>query len=286
MRFIGYGIGLALLSVMSASAAGDASRTEMQAWPPQYDCFGLQVCVETLRYTDRAEIWLKYGGDGPVTVSFQPQAIGENEEVGPIDRRLLQAERAHLMTLTGQTARGYWQLRWRIWAHPGIQTALHDDSVVYELPYAAGTKHTVSQGFEGKHGHIGPDRYAIDFDMPEGTTIHAARGGWVHDTRDDSTSRRAGQENYVYIEHDDGTMGQYLHLRRDGALVEVGQPVRAGDPIALSGNTGRSTGPHLHFHVSTPDDSGENAFKTFPIRFRTESGAARLREGESYTRPE
>ncbi len=286
MRFIGCGIGFALLSAMSASAAGDASRTEMQGWPPEYDCFNPHICVETLRYTDRAEIWLKYSGDGPVTVTLLPQEIGEREDVGPITRRLLQAERTHLMTLTGQTARGYRKLPWYRWAHPGIQTAVHDDSVVYELPYAAGTSHAVSQGFEGKHGHIGPDRYAIDFDMPEGTTIHAARGGWVHDTRDDSTSRRAGQENYVYIEHDDGTIGQYLHLQRDGALVEVGQPVRAGDPIALSGNTGRSTGPHLHFHVSTPDDSGGNAFKTFPIRFRTQSGTAYLREGESYTRPE
>ncbi|MGB8169537.1 MAG: M23 family metallopeptidase [Chthoniobacteraceae bacterium] len=44
-------------------------------------------------------------------------------------------------------------------------------------------------------------------------------------------------------------MGEYLHLQKNGVLVKVGDEVQAGDLVARSGNTGCSTGPHLHFHV-------------------------------------
>ena len=49
--------------------------------------------------------------------------------------------------------------------------------------------------------------------------------------------------------HDDGTMGVYLHLQRGSVRVQPGQRIATGSPIARSGNTGRSTGPHLHFVV-------------------------------------
>ena len=58
-----------------------------------------------------------------------------------------------------------------------------------------------------------------------------------------------GRANYVRILHDDGTMGLYAHLRPEGVLVRVGQRVRQGQQIGLSGNTGFTSGPHLHFAV-------------------------------------
>jgi murein DD-endopeptidase MepM/ murein hydrolase activator NlpD len=58
-----------------------------------------------------------------------------------------------------------------------------------------------------------------------------------------------GRANYVRILHADGTMGLYAHLEEGGVLVQVGQHVRAGQEIGLSGNTGFTTGPHLHFAV-------------------------------------
>jgi len=55
--------------------------------------------------------------------------------------------------------------------------------------------------------------------------------------------------NFVRIMHDDGTMGVYLHLMQGSVKVREGQRVLPGSALALSGNTGNSTGPHLHFVV-------------------------------------
>jgi hypothetical protein len=57
---------------------------------------------------------------------------------------------------------------------------------------------------------------------------------------------------YVIIDHGDGTFAAYYHLQKDGALVAPGEKVCKGQTIGLSGNTGFSTGPHLHFHVTDP----------------------------------
>ena len=112
------------------------------------------------------------------------------------------------------------------------------------------------RGFGGSFSHTDPqNRYAIDFGAAQGTPVFAARGGVVMQVESDfdkaglDLEKYGGRANYVRILHDDGTMGLYAHLRPEGVLVRVGQRVRQGQQIGLSGNTGFTSGPHQHFAV-------------------------------------
>ncbi|CAD5105932.1 peptidoglycan DD-metalloendopeptidase family protein [Zestomonas carbonaria] len=138
---------------------------------------------------------------------------------------------------------------------PKLRYALGDPRLLpkdyaYPLPWRGGP-FRLTQGANGKYSHFTPKgRYAMDIAMPEGTPIVAARGGMVVKTENDQVGRGNNPSgNFVRILHDDGTMGVYLHLQRGSVLVSEGQRVSAGTPLARSGNTGNSTGPHLHFVV-------------------------------------
>ncbi|TCT26272.1 M23 family metallopeptidase [Thermomonas haemolytica] len=145
-------------------------------------------------------------------------------------------------------------LRLRLEATPGSSNARPRD-VAYLLPLAD-PQARIDQGFEGGFSHQDPEnRYAIDFATPEGTPVLAARGGVVMQVQDGFSGhgldphRDASRANLIRILHDDGSMGLYAHLANGGARVRVGQRVEAGQRIGLSGNTGYSTAPHLHFAV-------------------------------------
>ncbi|MGV8959696.1 MAG: M23 family metallopeptidase [Stenotrophomonas sp.] len=117
----------------------------------------------------------------------------------------------------------------------------------YRLPFAA-ERIRVDQGYGGRLSHDDvQNRYAVDFALPEGTAVLAARAGIVMQVRDGDD----GQANFIRVLHEDGGMAVYAHLQPGGVLVKPGQPVQAGERIGRSGNTGHSTAPHLHFAVQT-----------------------------------
>jgi len=151
--------------------------------------------------------------------------------------------------------------RWRYSLHwaKGAMNARHQDETRYRLPFQKGETHRISQGYEGRWSHRGQDRHAVDFAMPEGTTVCAAREGVVVDLKESSQTggpdmKYEDEDNYVSIAHADGTIGEYHHLKYEGVLVEIGDRVTLGQAIALSGNTGYSTLPHLHFGVYSAVD--------------------------------
>lgn len=132
--------------------------------------------------------------------------------------------------------------------------AVHDDSYLYRLPFATGTACRVSQGFDTAQTHKENSKYAVDFAMEEGTKIYAAREGVVVKTKSDSNIGGYAKEfakdgNFVTVLHNDGTFGTYYHLKQFGVLVKEGDFVQRGLPLGYSGNTGFSSGPHLHFSV-------------------------------------
>ncbi|HAQ73467.1 M23 family metallopeptidase [Stutzerimonas nitrititolerans] len=138
---------------------------------------------------------------------------------------------------------------------PRLRHALGDPRLLpkpyrYPLPWRGGP-FRLTQGANGKYSHFTPKgRYAVDIAMPEGTPIVAARGGMVVRVENDQSGRGDNPSgNFVRILHDDGTMGVYLHLMKGSVAVREGQRIDAGSRIARSGNTGNSTGPHLHFVV-------------------------------------
>jgi murein DD-endopeptidase MepM/ murein hydrolase activator NlpD len=158
-----------------------------------------------------------------------------------------------------------------------------DSSYVYTLPFKHKKKVFLIQGYESMFSHKG--ERALDFKVKTGTTVCAARGGVVTATREDSDKRGLKTENlsdgnYVYIRHDDGSEANYWHFKKDGVMVNVGDTVQTGQPIGLSGNTGYSAFPHLHFEVRGNDGKGN--YVQLPTRFYTRQGILYLSPGQFY----
>ena len=139
----------------------------------------------------------------------------------------------------------------------GDFNATHAPDVVYRLPFADGLSFQIGQAFGGPiTSHTMPDsQQAVDITMPEGTLVLAARAGTVAEV--ESSFTEGGKVDYlrsrangVVVAHDDGTMGRYGHFTPGRQLVKPGQRVQAGTPLGYSGNTGYSSGPHLHFAVT------------------------------------
>lgn len=147
--------------------------------------------------------------------------------------------------------------------------------VLYRYPFSDGQAYAVTQAHGGRltsHNNT-QNLYAVDFDMPVGTPVVAARSGVVVDVvldhdkggRDPSYMEQA---NMITIVHDDGTLAEYAHLSPGPALVKRGERVNAGHLLGYSGNTGYSTGPHLHFVVSRPDvEEGKVIRRSLPVHF-------------------
>jgi murein DD-endopeptidase MepM/ murein hydrolase activator NlpD len=171
-----------------------------------------------------------------------------------------------------------WSWRYRTRWVKGDMHARHDEFVLYRLPFEKNKSFRVIQSYHGQFSHQGINEYAVDFAMREGTSVCAARDGMVVDSQDQYDEGGVDpslkdKSNYVTIAHADGTLGEYHHLKFQGVLVEVGQLVSAGDTIGLSGNTGYSSLPHLHFGVYLAKDS--TTIQSVPVTFRTAQGVIR-----------
>jgi murein DD-endopeptidase MepM/ murein hydrolase activator NlpD len=159
---------------------------------------------------------------------------------------------------------------------------VYDSSPVFQLPYEVGTKVLLVQGWQSNLSH--KNEVAQDFKMKVGTPIHAARGGVVIQVKSDGKNaglkdKYLGEGNNIVIRHSDSTFAGYWHLDSGGVQVAVGDTVEIGQKIGLSGHTGYSAFPHLHFMVFKYTGFGR---QTFPVRFMTKKGARYLRPGKKF----
>ena len=157
-----------------------------------------------------------------------------------------------------------------------------DTSYVYALPYEEGKTFRVIQGYFGRYTH--KERAALDFNMKRGTKITAAREGIVARVKEDGL--RGGlkkkfrpQGNNIVIQHADGSRAGYWHLQHNGALVNVGDTVKQGQVIGLSGKTGYAMVPHLHFLVWK---TRNGQWQQIATRFQTSTGIKYLRSWGKY----
>eukprot|EP00300_Choanocystis_sp_HF-7_P003634 c12767_g1_i1.p1 GENE.c12767_g1_i1~~c12767_g1_i1.p1 ORF type:complete len:372 (+),score=32.71 c12767_g1_i1:24-1139(+) len=139
---------------------------------------------------------------------------------------------------------------------------------VLRLPFEPGKgtcpkRVSCTQGFN-VGTHKGGLRYACDFSLQIGTEVCAAADGtvvWVQDEFGTGGTQyeHKARANVIAVRHVEGFYSRYVHLLQGSALVKVGEIVKAGTPLGKTGNSGYTTGPHLHFDVVDliPELTGE-----------------------------
>jgi murein DD-endopeptidase MepM/ murein hydrolase activator NlpD len=180
-------------------------------------------------------------------VASVPDGANYRASVEPRTRQaLLQIKRA-------DTPKPALRYAWK--AALGSPEAQHNPSQPYRVPFGIGSTYLISQAYPSRITHTTPDsQYAVDIALPDGTPVYAAREGLVINARHDSFRGAVApvmldQANVIEILHGDGTIAIYAHLHWDSIRVRIGDHVERGQYIAASGNTGFTSGPHLHFAI-------------------------------------
>ena len=240
------------------------------------DCKDEWICVDAVDQGGNVELRARNLRDFPITYTLRIRTRHLKVN-GPkiVTRTLAPNQTEQVMVLNNNGRRGdidyVYSFDWTV----GDKDAVHDDKYLYSLPYSSGKSYRVIQGYGSRFSHTGPEEFAIDLDMPTGTPVHSARSGVVARV-EESHSRGCWEDgcgkyaNYIIILHSDGTTGEYYHLQKNGALVDVGSSVARGQMIGYSGNTGHTTMPHLHFAVYRATDWGNT--QSIPVRFKTADG--------------
>lgn len=169
-----------------------------------------------------------------------------------------------------------WRYDFHYYRQFGGRRSSMSNEADYAMPFKPG-RYVVMQGPRGSYSHFAgsESENAVDWTAPEGTVVCAAREGRVVGVRQDSTVGGPDRKlrpfaNYIIIKHADGTFADYVHLKPGGALVKMGDEVTVGQPIGLSGQTGFTSAPHLHFSVFQAIDGKKKI--TLPFRLKTDHG--------------
>ncbi|MFL6589899.1 MAG: M23 family metallopeptidase [Chthoniobacterales bacterium] len=169
-----------------------------------------------------------------------------------------------------------WSCHYQPFCQFGARRSTTTNDADYSMPFGPG-RYVVMQGPRGSFSHFAGtgSENAVDWTVPVGTVVCAARDGRVVGVKQDSNVGGPDPSfrpyaNYIIIKHSDGTFAEYIHLQKDGALVQLGDQVTVGQPIGLSGQTGFASKPHLHFDVFQAIDGKRKL--SLPFRLKTSRG--------------
>jgi hypothetical protein len=193
----------------------------------------------------------------PVTVHIETGSLDNARLSQPLVPRLTLAplESREIVLVQGMDPRRVGSANFSLTTTVGVLDARPDRDHIYAWPLAETKRSRLSQAFDGPTHNEGFSRYAIDIAAAEGTPVVAARSGvviFLEDRFFESGINRADfrdKANHVRILHEDGSMATYAHLAPDSVNLVPGQRVQVGDEVGRSGNTGFSSGPHLHFAI-------------------------------------
>ncbi|MFN3431992.1 MAG: M23 family metallopeptidase [Candidatus Sericytochromatia bacterium] len=247
------------------------------------------VCLTSEQQGNQFSVYLQPGVHVDMTVTLQWTLNNMAAEFKAAEPVVLKAGQK---TLVGKlrfssNAGGTYQVNTTAVRYGDVSVT--QDPYVYALPWRAGEAYACGNGWNGFGAHTGDTGQALDFLMPEGTPILAARDGVVFKVENQfavggNDPALGDKANLVYVRHDNGTYGRYLHFKQNGVVVALGQPVRRGQLLGYSGNTGWSTAPHLHFDVMTAKTA--NSDRTIGVKLQTQASqpAGEVpQQGRTYT---
>jgi murein DD-endopeptidase MepM/ murein hydrolase activator NlpD len=252
----------------------------------------LKVEVRQLKVAPKQLVWLLQSGE-----ERHPQYYIRNDYAGPVEVEIDFTEQDNvratpdlprlfviepgasdtLFKIDGIDEHEPWKLGLKYRYIIGRPLAHYSSTTSYLPPIAPNTSFQISQAFGGSFSHTDEqNKYAVDIVMPIGTPVHAARSGIVLEAEDDFykggvNKAYSSEANNIRILHDDGSMAIYAHLELEKAQVYPGLAVAAGQLIGYSGNTGFSSGPHLHFAVQINRDM---RLVSVPFTFINQAGQA------------
>lgn len=211
----------------------------------------------------------------PVTVTLQLSSFSNlsSSRNWPIQAQLAGGQTMELVEVSAANKQFGYTFYYTSQIVQGNPRARHDPNVSYRIPFTADQGYQILQSSDGpifSHTTVAT-RYAVDINMPLGTTVVAARAGVVVEVVSQFSDNGKAEPdyidkaNYVRVLHDDGTWADYFHLMQNSVKVQPGQHVDIGTALALSGNSGYSTTPHLHFHVQVNQNG---TIVSLPFQYR------------------
>jgi murein DD-endopeptidase MepM/ murein hydrolase activator NlpD len=220
--------------------------------------------VRQLKVAPNKLVWLYIRNDyaGPVEVEVDLSEQDNVQATPDLPRRFVvkPGKSDTLFSVHGINENDAWRLALKYHYIVGIPLAHYSSTTNYFPPIAPNASFQISQAFGGSFSHTDEqNQYAVDIAMPVGTPVYAARSGIVLEVDDDfyrsgTNKAYSSEANNIKILHDDGSMAIYAHLELEKAQVYPGSAVVVGQLIGYSGNTGFTSGPHLHFAVLINSD--------------------------------